>query len=395
MTRSEYARRVQAAMDERRRSRQSYQPQIHEQIERLFSEYEAPFYSRLRGVGRAKNLSAAERTVSAVAAKVNRSLSDTEVQAVTEHRLSQAHSVMLWKWTMTGLAGYKTYIGRRTMRFPFINVIFMGAPSPLTSGPRARIIWHGARFMAYYGLYWLLVEPVFKGINEICFAYLCTGDPRLSSTLRENENLGGSVFAGAAQSGLGQQYLQEYSYAQKPTGSQQQEQQQFYSSSQSGQNYQSTSQAVRAQTQQAWDSSRRQSEPSQQLASTGWDSTDDMDDASPVALSARSQPDSSPTYSGSAWERIRQQNRTGTQSQYGAQTQKTWQGSAQSNTSGAWPTDDEASPQYGGDKDKYSFSTTSDGEDATARRQVQKEFDDLVEREREGAGQERGSWARR
>ncbi|KAG5941799.1 hypothetical protein E4U53_007343 [Claviceps sorghi] len=382
MSRTEYSRNVRAAMEERRHkamlNRQHYQPQIHEQIQRLFSEYDAPFYARLRGFGRTQTLALAEATVLGLAAGTDRNLSDTETQALTEHFLSSVHNMLAWKWIMTGLAGYLTYRGRQTMRFPFFKPVVAGGRfDPATGGPQVRIMWHTARFAAYYGAFWLIGEPIFQGFNFLRQSYALDRDPRLAPLLRDGRKKADQAFGAVAQGALAEQ--QQHGY-----------------SSQSGENHQSTSQAVRAQTQQAWASYRRQPEASQEPAPKGWDVVDDVDDASPVAPSARTQSESPRTYGGSAWDRVRQR----TQSQQGpdgAQNQRTWEERAQSNVNGggAWGSDDEASPQYRGDKDSYSFSTTSDVEEAAARKQAQREFDELVERERGGADQERGSWRRR
>ncbi|KAG6005086.1 hypothetical protein E4U21_000413 [Claviceps maximensis] len=405
MTRTEYSRNARAAIEDRRQkaiavlNRQQYQPQIHEQIQRLFAEYEAPFYARLRGFGRTQTLAVAETTVLGLAAGTDRNLSDTETQALTEHFLSSVHNVLAWKWFMTGLAGYLTYRGRQTMRFPFFKPIVGGSGrfDPITGGPQVRIMWHTARFAAYYSAFWLIGDPIFQGVNFLRQSYSLNRDPRLGPLLREGRKMADQTLGGASQDTFGQQQQQQQQYgdAWQPTDAQQ-EQQQNYSS---GENYQSTSQAVRAQTQEKWASYRRQPEPSQQSVSKSWDLTDDVDDASPIAPSARSQSESTRTYGGSAWDRVRQQTHSNTQRQDGAQNQKTWEQRAQSNTAGgaagSWATEDEASPQYRGDKDTYSFSTTTDREEAVARRQAQKEFDELVERERGGADQERGSWGRR
>ncbi|KAG6015691.1 hypothetical protein E4U43_004965 [Claviceps pusilla] len=398
MTRTEYSRNVRAAIEERRHkamlNRQHYQPQIHEQIQRLFSEYDAPFYARLRGFGRTQTLALAEATVLGLAAGTDRNLSDTETQALTEHFLSSVHNMLAWKWIMTGLAGYLTYRGRQTMRFPFFKPVVAGGRfDPATGGPQVRIMWHTARFAAYYGAFWLIGEPIFQGFNFLRQSYSLDRDPRLGPLLRDGRKMADQALGGAAQDALGQQQQQQQQYndAWKSTEYQEEQQQQH----QSSENHQSTSQAVRAQTQQAWASYRRQPEPSQQSAPKAWDLTDDVDDASPIAPSARSATESTRSYSGSAWDRIRQQTHSPTQSHDGAQSQKTWEQRAQTNTNGAWVTDDDASPQYRGDKNTYSFSTTSDREDAAARRQAQKEFDELVERERGGADQERSSWGRR
>ncbi|KAG6040219.1 hypothetical protein E4U41_001245 [Claviceps citrina] len=375
MSRADYARNVQTAMDERRQkamiSLQRHQPQVHQQIQRLFPDYEPPFYARMRGFGRTHILALAESTILGVAASTERGISDTETQALTEHFLTSIHNMLAWKWVMTGLAGYMTYRGRKTMRFPFVTPGAVGGRfDPFTGGPQVRTMWHSARFVAYYGALWAMAEPVFQGANFLRQNYRMNADPRLAPLLRNVRDQAGEVLGAAQEETLGQeQQPQDYS-------------------SQAEDNYQSPSQAIRAQSQQAWTSDRRQ-EASKPSASKGWDVTDDVyDDASPIAPSAHtSQNQSSGTAAGSAWDRVRQQSQS-----YSSAPR---QARAQSNPNYGWASDDEASPQYPGDRDSYSFSSTTDGEEAAARRRAQREFDELLERERGGADQERGSWGRK
>ncbi|KAG8426279.1 hypothetical protein J3459_008275 [Metarhizium acridum] len=380
MTRAEYTRNVRAAIEERRHkamiNRQHYQPQIHEQIQRLFSDYEAPFYARMRGFGRTQTLALAESTVLGLAAGTDRNLSDTETQALTEHFLSSVHNMLAWKWAMTGLAGYMTYRGRQTMRFPFFKPVIAGGRfNPATGGPQVRIMWHTARFAAYYGAFWLIGEPIFQGANFLRQSYSMDKDPRLASLLRDGKKQTGEVL-GAVQDSNSPQYGDAW----RP------ESQQEYSS-QISDGYQRPSQPTQAQEQQTWTSHRRP-EPAQQ-SSGAWDATDDIDDASPIAPSSRSQAEGAQYYGGSAWDRVRQQ------AQYSPRQtrrdQKSWE--APQGTNNGWGSDADVSPQYRGPRDDYSYSST-DEEKSTAKMQAQREFDALLERERRGADQERGSWGR-
>ncbi|KAF5134586.1 hypothetical protein E5D57_005221 [Metarhizium anisopliae] len=380
MTRAEYTRNVRAAIEERRHkamvNRQHYQPQIHEQIQRLFSDYEAPFYARMRGFGRTQTLALAESTVLGLAAGTDRNLSDTETQALTEHFLSSVHNMLAWKWVMTGLAGYMAYRGRQTMRFPFFKPVITGGRfNPATGGPQVRIMWHTARFAAYYGTFWLIGEPIFQGVNFLRQSYSMDKDPRLASLLRDGKKQTGEVL-GAVQDSNSQQYGDAW----RP------ESQQEYSS-QINDGYQRPSQPTQAQVQQTWASYRRP-EPAQQ-SPRGWDAADDIDDASPVAPSPRSQAEGAQSYGGSAWDRVRQQ------AQYSPRQtrrdQKSWEAPQGANS--AWASDTDASAQYRGPRDDYSYSS-ADEEKSTAKVQAQREFDALVERERRGADQERGSWGK-
>ncbi|OAA51716.1 hypothetical protein NOR_00309 [Metarhizium rileyi] len=381
MTRAEYTRNVRAAIEERRHramvNRQHYQPHIHEQIQRLFSEYEAPFYARLRGFGRTQTLALAESTVLGLAAGTDRSLSDTETQALTDHFLSSVHNMLAWKWAMTGLAGYMAYRGRQAMRFPFFKPVITGGRfNPATGGPQVRIMWHTARFAAYYGAFWLIGEPIFQGVNFLRQSYSMDKDPRLAPLLRDGKKQAGEVL-GAVQDSNSQQY----GHAWKP------EAQQDYPS-QMDDGYQKPPQPAQSQAQETWASYRR-AEPSQQ-SSGSWDTTDDIDDASPLASSSRSRAESFQSYSGSAWDRVRQEAHSSPRQ--GQQSQKTWD--APQGAKGGWGNDDDASPQYRGPRDSYSYSS-QDEEKSTSKTQAQREFDALVERERTGVDQGRGTWGRR
>lgn len=402
MSRAEYSRNMRAAMEERRQramaNRQQYQPQIHEQIQRLFKEYDAPFYARIRGFGRAQTLALAESTVLGLAAGTDRRLSDTETQALTEHFLSSVHNMLAWKWAMTGLAGYMAYRGRHTMRFPFFKpVITGGRLDPATGGPQVRIMWHTARFAAYYGAFWLIGEPIFQGVNFMRQSYSMDQDPRLASLLRDGRKQAGEVL------GSGQDSNNPYAQAWK-SESQQSDSQTYESSSSSSssspsastsngynydQSYQQTSQPSQSQT--SWRSPPNRSEPTSVSSSRrdGWDVTDDIDDASPIAPAAQAQSSNPQNYSGSAWDRVRQQSQYNPQHNR-PQGRKTWE--APQDTQAGWGSADDASPQYRGDSYAYSAEET---EKATAKSQAQKDFDAMLERERSGDDDNRRSWGRR
>jgi hypothetical protein len=296
---------------------------------------------------------------------------------LTEHFLSSVHNMLAWKWIMTGLAGYMTYRGRQTMRFPFFKPVITGGRfNPATGGPQVRIMWHTARFAAYYGAFWLIGEPIFQGINFLRQSYSMDKDPRLASLLRDGKKQVGEVLGAIEDSNS-----QQYGDAWKP------EAQNDYSSQSDHSDQQSPQPAETKQ--QAWSTYSRPEQA--QTSSKKWDVSDDIDDASPVSASYQSQTQASaPSYSGSAWDRVRQQ------AQYPArqsqQSQKAWE--APRGASSAWGSEDDASPQSRGPRDTYSYSS-ADEEKSTAKTQAQREFDELIARERRGTDQDRGSWGRR
>ncbi|PNY25453.1 Uncharacterized protein TCAP_04606 [Tolypocladium capitatum] len=378
MSRAEYARNVKAAIDEKRQralqNRQQFEPIVREQIQRLFQDYEAPFYARARGFGRTQTLALAESTISSLAAANGRRFSDTETQALTEHFVSSIHTMLVWKWTMTGLAVYMTYRGRSTWRFPFFKPKMDGRLNPVTGSPQVKFMWHSARFAAYYGAIWMFGEPVFQGANFMRYRAAMEQDPRLTTLMRD-----------------GKARAQEISDQAIP-GSQH-----GSSSSQDGDAWRSESEhdrpaqqdmdgaiSIPAQAKPGWNM-YRQPQPSKAPPSRdSWNvPSGGFDDASPV--SSAGQQSSPANYSGSAWDRVRQQSQYQPR-QTSQQGQQTWE--APQSTSGWGSTDDDASPQY---RDGYSFSS-ADEEKALAKSQAQKDFDEMLDRERRGVDQERSSW---
>ncbi|RFU77125.1 hypothetical protein TARUN_5107 [Trichoderma arundinaceum] len=380
MSRSEYIRNARAAMEERRQraitNRQQFEPQIHEQIQRLFQNYEAPFYAQLRGFGKAQTLALAESTVLSLAAVNNRAFEDSETQALTEHFLSSVHNLLAWKWAMTGFAAYMTYRGRKIWRFPFFTPEFKRF-SPIGGSPSIKFMWHSARFAAYYGTLWVLGEPVFQGANFMRQRSEMERDPRLRSLLHDGKSQGATLFGGSPEAREQVNDAWE-SAAQQDNASQYREPE-------------PRSQSAPAQS--SWASYRSPATPSQpSQRSDTWDSpiTDDFDDASPVAPSTRNNSDGSNNYSGSAWDRIRQQAQYQPSAQ---QDRKTWE---KPQSGGGWGSEADSGSQFQGQgsRDSYSFPNAEDGKNQ-AREQAQREFDRLLERERGGADQERSSWGRK
>ncbi|KAG6025749.1 hypothetical protein E4U19_002987 [Claviceps sp. Clav32 group G5] len=366
------------------------QYQLHEQIQRLYSSYDAPLYARLRGYTRTHTLDIAEGAVLAVTNGANRALSDTETGALMEHLLAGVHASIGWKYIKICIAGALAYRGRKIMRFPFMNVFIVGGRfDPTTCATPVRVMWHTARFAAYYGLTTFIGTPLFHAVNFVRQSNAMTQDKRLRPLMEEvrvkavgnTENRG--LFDGQQQQQQQQQQTQQQQQIQRQK-QQQQEQQQVYSS-QSDDDHQSSSQTIRAQTQQAWSSPGRQPEasrePEKPVPAMGWDAASDIDDASPIAPSA--QPQSGSTY-GSAWERLRQQQYQSPPTQERAP-----------DFDDGWATDDEASPRYRGNSRTSAFSTTTDSEEAKARSKAQREFDEMLESDRRGGDAEQRSWGRR
>lgn len=384
MSRADYARNVRRAMDERREramaNRQRYHPLIHEQVQRLFQNYQPPFYASLRGFGREQTLGLAESTVLALAAGNDRAFSDSETQALTEHFLMGVHNTMIWKWGMTGYAGYMTYKGRATWRFPFFTPRFVRF-SPVGGSPVTRMVWQLARFSAYYGAAWVIGEPVFQALNFMRQRNAMVNDPRLQAIMKNKKTDGdGDVFATPEQeSGWGSETQGTYSQQSQSNSNQSSEQ-----PSQDSWTYgQSSSRAPSSQP-------RSQSQQQQQQ-SNAWDSVnDDFDDASPIATSSRKE--SSSSYSGSAWDRVRQQSGSSRQPTRGPQDNKQSWGQAQQNSGWAAPDYANSQSQWSSDSSAYGQSNQ---DTSGAKDQAQRQFDEMLEKERRGTEQERTSWSRK
>ncbi|KAH7312325.1 hypothetical protein B0I35DRAFT_480788 [Stachybotrys elegans] len=117
------------------------------------------------------------------------------------------------------------------------------------------------------------------------------------------------------------------------------------------------------------------------------DSFMDDDDASPIAPGARNRPTSS--NAGTTWEDIRRRALGGRV----PQNPQASQDSSQAGSGSSWGGDAGTSPEYRGGSESFSYSK-ADEEKETPKSQAQKEFDELIERERRNAGQD-GSWGRK
>ncbi|QUC21410.1 uncharacterized protein UV8b_05653 [Ustilaginoidea virens] len=381
MSRAEHSRNVRASVEERRNQAlanwSQYQPQVHAQIQRLFSDYEPPWYARLRGFDRSKTLALAEATVVSLAAGKSRSLSDSETQALTEHLLSTVHNIQAWKWAMTGLAAYMTYKGRRTMRFPFFNVVTNGGKyDAFTRGPRIRFVWHSARFAAYYGVIWAFGQPLFQAANFFRQKYAMAQDDRLNSLFGHGREQAGRVL-GAVQASNSQHSGNDWSS----------DTQHEYSIQSEEDNYQAPSQAAGADKPRPW-SGYRHPASSRQATTRSRGVDDDFDDASPVAPSSLPQDDG-----GSAWDRIRQQAQYPPKQARSRDERQTWE-APQRSTAG-WGSREDASPQNRASFVNRYDASSVDEENNTPKSQAQREFDELLERERRGGGQETGTWVKR
>lgn len=357
---AEYTRRVRATMEQRKQhdlqNRQKYQPYVHSQMQRLFRDYRAPLYARVTGVTTQRSLALAESVAVSFASHYDRNLEDQETQAISEHLLTATNNNVLASFATTGFALFMTWRGRRTMKFPIFTPAFAQNPGPERSLKRAMA--HGARLVAYYVVGALTVQPVLQALIFWNRKFATDKDPRLSRLLREARNEAASITSGAMSGDYSQNTEAEYSsavYEQQPTDSESQN----YSDSPSRQ---SQPQPQSQPQQNSW--SARPSISTQQANSNDPWASSDIDDGSPVAPAA--QRDSFAANSNvSAWDRVRQQASGGQRPQVQQQ-----------------PTP----PQ--------SWGQDAASDDNRERSQAQRDFDAMLEKERQGSEQENSSWGK-
>ncbi|KAF7546756.1 hypothetical protein G7Z17_g8195 [Cylindrodendrum hubeiense] len=383
--------------------RGQYEERVKAQINRSFQEYSPPWYASAVGFRRDRNLLVVTSRVSGFAATLGRDLEDSEAKAIAEYTLSNIHTNAALKWATIGLAAYMTYRGRRTWQFPFYKPKLGGRfnPNEATSiftkkkirGTYPRLTWHTLRFTAYAAVTMLMVEPVFRSVNFIRTESAMAQDPRLAQFIKEATTRVEKVMLdGPTGSRPTQPGQRKWGGDEKPGSndevdglSNNEDKEQFP--------------AIKAYTERRppWaDAQRGLPSPQNQESNNDWSVLDDDDDASPVAATAKNQ-QAPTTYAGSSWDRLRRQNQSSQRPQQQAESQARggWAGasSPQSQPESGWGDNASASSEWGGSKDNYSYSS-EDEEKASGKGQAQREFDEMLERERRGNDQSR-QWGRK
>ena len=379
--------------------RKDYEPLIHNQIERQFREYSPPLYASVVGFKRDWNLLVAQSRITGFAATLQRDFTDDETKALAEHTLKLIHFNAGTKWASLGLAGYMTYRGRHTWQFPFYKPKFNGKLNPneatsLFSSKKVRgfypnLIWHTMRFTAYTAVVMLMVEPLFRGVNQILKEQEMANDPRLQQFKRDvdarvkqvmtNGPMGGQVRERPEQQAQDDPNVETRDTGRIGAWNPAQEDRNAHVFDEQSQETLPVSQPswARASPSSSWNHSGEPTPAQQSSRDENWSVLDDDDDASPVATPRRSQPSNSTTSGGSAWDRLRRQGQT-TQRQPTAETPGSW--GSQSEQS--WP---QTQDGWGG--------SVYDQDKAVAKEQAQAEFDRMLEKERKGNDQQ-GSWRR-
>lgn len=371
--------------------RGQYEERVKAQINRSFQEYSPPWYASAVGFRRDRNLLVVTSRVSGFASTLGRDLEDSEAKAIAEYTLTNIHTNAALKWATIGLAAYMTYRGRHTWQFPFYKPKLGGRfnPNEATSiftnkkirGPYPRLTWHTLRFTAYAAVTMLMVEPVFRSVNFVRTESAMARDPRLAQFIKEATTrvekvmLEGPAGSGHNQSGQGRQSGDEKSGSSDEVD---------------GDAFPARRRLMEARP--PWADLQKPLPPVQpQQSSHDWSVLDDDDDASPVAATAKSA--RTPTTSGgSSWERLRRQNQSSQQPQPQAesQVQGGWPSASspqsQSQSDSGWGSNTNTSSEWGGSKDSYPYGS-GDGETASSKGQAQREFDQMLERERQGNDQ--------
>ncbi|KAM3506230.1 hypothetical protein MY10362_002498 [Beauveria mimosiformis] len=374
------SRAVRAELEAQRRAKvekqRHYWPLVKQQIERVFGDTQPAWYARLRLFTPAMYAAVAGNRVLSLSTQKDRLLSDAEARALTEHAARSSDRLALIDWGLTGVAAYFTWRGRRTLRFP------MWTPQMVLSPPGSYLgmtMWHGARYVAYLLALTVTVKAPLVSLNLMSEARQTFADERLRGVLGRQDGQDSAAGewgkAGAARDSESSSYRAS---AGGEDAQQQRQRQSIQEAAQSGWNTSKQTeqspplptpppqqqqqprqygQSAQSQGNASWGSSYSQS-PSSSSSSAGWGS-DDFDDASPVAASAQNSSRSGNSAAGSTWERLRQQARSGPQQR---QQQQQVQPHVQQ--------------QHWGD--------AGDGADRAAQEQAQRDFDRLVERDRQG-----------
>lgn len=389
--------------------RGQYEDRVRDQINRAFTEYVPPWYSSVIGYGRERNLLVATSRISGFASTLGRDLEDNETKAIAEHTLDNIHNTAVIKWATLGLAAYMTYRGRRTWRFPGYTPKLGGRfnPNEATSvfsgkkirGGYPRLTWHVLRFTAYAAATMFLVEPALRSVNYVRTETAMANDPRLEQFMEEaSSRVEKVIAAGSTNIEMRRRKQPEPS----SSDSFERDDAQGNGSNERVDDDDGSRAPGPVRFTTSWDHVRGKiPTPSQtpQSSRDDWNVQDDDDEddaspiAAPIAAPARNQPASHPVGS---WERLRQQSVQGTQQQSDFNARGGWTGvgraQSQSESPAQWGgASSSSSSEWGSAKASSDSYNGGDEDRAGAREQAQREFDEMLEKERNG-GEQQSRW---
>jgi len=334
-----------------------YRVEANAQITGALPAGQTPIYQYTMGINRDKLIASGEGMISMLAAVNGRSLEESQAQAVAQSLQSSARANAVMKWAVYGLPVWRAYKNSRTIPPRIMTMM----------GSMARFIWPPALAVMYTLPVVLFVQPALMASIAHYYSNKLQQDPRMRGLRFSPER--------PIQRGIPQQpQYNEFEQASSGNTGALSQQQTDTSSGTSWGDY--TSNGDRASSysapQRSWGQDTQSQSTSQaQQAHSGWDADDD---ASPIAPSARGL---STAPGSSAWDRIRSQS-ISQQNQPAYQGRQFGQGSQSSGPSAS---------------DNYSFSPNQ--ERSGAKDQAQKEFDRLVDRDRQGLDQGKEAWSKR
>lgn len=317
-------------------------------------------YQRILGIHREKLIAHGEVFIAGIAGLHGHSLEQSQVQAVADSLVQNARSTAMIEWAL--FAGTAALVFRQRHKIP---------PQVLARGGNlARFLWPPAVFTMYYIPVAFVIKPFFQVSNAAIHAKRLQADPRVKDVV---------VDIGQAL----QQHRANRAGAAQDTQSGSTPSQRIASQGVSWSDYSnkgdSAPPSYSAPKDWGQDTQSQSGALPPQQTHAGWDD----DDASPIAPSVRG----TPTDAGlSTWDRIRNETIT----RQGPPRSQSRQ-PEQSQGSGGWGIDSGSRASYSSD---YSFPSSGQAKD-DSKDQAQREFDQLVDRERHGSGQGQNSWGRR
>lgn len=308
--------------------------------------------------------------LSSMAGAMGRVLTPEEADAVAYHRALFCQKMAYTTPAVLSTAIFMAVRGRKTFRFPFYTpkpatfnpMYFPNAAKSLLTGPRAVNLWHGLRFSAYWIVCQMIVGGLVTSYANTTYLMGLVKDPRIQGIRAQAQQAHAHdlshINPTAPRPPRPQTANPDETAPPAPTygrGWDRPEQQQ-----------------QPQQQQQPWQQQAASAPKSAPQTAQQDDDAFLFDDASPVASSQKQQPQTPSTASDgvSAWERLRQQAKAG---------QDPWK---QDSQQGGQPAGQQKPEQY-------SYSS-SEREKAYAKEQAQKDFDAMLERERQGMGESGG-----
>ncbi|ETS78290.1 hypothetical protein PFICI_10352 [Pestalotiopsis fici W106-1] len=345
-----------------------------------------------------------------LASEANMRLTQTEIDSIAE---TSAKNFKRGAWaapTAALFAGAAFYHGRADYKFPFFKPVgrawFHPQAFPTTRwtilrGSSAILVWHAARWLAYYPLFKFATTIFYSSIMKMSIAADVVKDTRLARVqdailhrISPNSPRGRRAQQAhdQSQAHVGQSESDQRDETYRRVGlppPSPEEMRRFPRQSQTPAT--ASSGQGDAQSPVDWASTERQQAPapSQSSQSSSWgDSELFDDDASPVSLAARraEQAGSAAQQSApgvSSWDQIRRQAKSAT-SPF-SRGDRSGQETAWSKVQQEASTPDRGR-ERGGSSDNYSYSETDE------KSQAQKDFDAMLEAERKGESGSGSRW---